>query len=187
MRFKTAKSNHGPYINLELVRSWLRECSRLHGSRCPDIRSREQRANYRDTPLLLIDVDSMCLVYGSTSWRYLTLSYCWGVVDEWRLRLIKSNCQSLMKPGVLKRLDSSIPGTLIDAIHLTREIGERYLWIDSLCLVQDDYKDLAKSTDNMGHIYNQSMLTVVARSGVDAYSGLPGVKMVARKSLTKQF
>lgn len=88
MRSKTAKSAHGPYINPALVRSWLRGCSRLHGSRCPDIRSREQRADYRDTPLFLIDVDSMCLVSGSTSWRYLTLSYCWGVVDEWRLRLM---------------------------------------------------------------------------------------------------
>ena len=181
-QFRTASLASEPYVSTGLIKAWLQRCRLNHQRTCPIIKNTGQPPKHESMPLIFVDVVSMCLVKGSTSQKYLALSYCWGVVDEWRLRLMKSNRESLMKDSALKRLESSIPVTILDAMHLTRGLGERYLWVDSLCLVQDDFKELAKSIDLMGHIYEQSMLTIVAGSGADAYSGLPGVNRVARKT-----
>jgi hypothetical protein len=63
---------------------------------------------------------------------------------------------------------------------LTKKLGKQYLWVNSLCLVQDDPQDLMNGIQRMDTIYEQSILTVVAAHGSDARAGLPGVRQNSR-------
>lgn len=55
---------------------------------------------------------------------------------------------------------------------VTREVGFRYIWIDALCIVQDDKLDVEKEIGKMGQIYRNSSLTIGAAKGSDVTSGL---------------
>jgi hypothetical protein len=68
-----------------------------------------------------------------------------------------------------------IPRTIADAMTFTIEIGERYLWVDSLCIIQDDYNTKQLHLDNMAFIYANSYFTLVAAEGPNADHGLRGV------------
>jgi len=58
---------------------------------------------------------------------------------------------------------------------LVSRIGERYLRVDSLCLVQDDGADKADSIKHMDLVYEGATLTNIAASGTDNNAGLPGL------------
>jgi hypothetical protein len=60
-------------------------------------------------------------------------------------------------------------------------VGERYLWLDSLCIVQDDEIDVKQQMEQMGEIYRHSYFTIFAISGQDANYGLPGARPGTRK------
>lgn len=66
----------------------------------------------------------------------------------------------------------SLPKTLQDSIRLTRAIGVRYLWIDSLCIIQDSNDDWEKEAARMGTLYAQARLVIAATLGADAEAGL---------------
>ena len=67
-----------------------------------------------------------------------------------------------------QELSTVFPKTLSDAIKVCREIGMRYIWIDALCIVQDDPKDKARQ---MGRIYKDANLTIMAASAKSVYEG----------------
>ncbi|KAG8428721.1 hypothetical protein J3459_002520 [Metarhizium acridum] len=57
-------------------------------------------------------------------------------------------------------------------MELVRSLGLRYLWVDTLCIVQDDNDTVQRNLDNMALMYANSLLTVIAAHGSDAESGL---------------
>jgi len=65
-----------------------------------------------------------------------------------------------------------LPNTIQDAIKVTRMIGVKYLWVDSICIVQDDEDDFRKESENMGRIYQQAILTIAATSARKSSEGL---------------
>ncbi|KAH7064365.1 heterokaryon incompatibility protein-domain-containing protein [Paraphoma chrysanthemicola] len=137
-----------------------------------DERSASRR--YKNSPhLRAINVKSLSIDNVSTDARYCTLSYVWG--DAQHFKLSKSNVQGFRKPGSLNKVFHLFPKTIQDAITLTRQIGETYLWVDALCIIQDDDVDKAVQIDSMGVIYRQSVLCIQALCGVDSTYGLPGV------------
>ena len=73
-------------------------------------------------------------------------------------------------------LPNGLPRTIEDAIYLTKKLGFDYVWIDALCIVQDDPpEEKNKSLKRMDAIYNCSALTIVAASGRHADVGIPGI------------
>jgi len=62
-------------------------------------------------------------------------------------------------------------------------IGERYLWIDTLCIVQNDSAEKKIMIEAMDRIYSGALLTIMAASVTDAYTGLPGLFPGMRSSL----
>ncbi|VUC31679.1 unnamed protein product [Clonostachys rosea] len=97
---------------------------------------------------------------------YMCLSYCWGGADF--IRLTKGNCENLKE-----RIPSeSLPRLFRDFISLARKLGIFYVWIDSLCIVQDDLNDWKVEAARMAEIYSQSLLTVSATGGRDPSWGL---------------
>jgi hypothetical protein len=110
------------------------------------------------------------------------LSYVWGRRNKSRLVLTSGNEENLLEPGALALFETqaSIPNTILDAMLVVRKLRERYLWVDSLCLLQDEVNELQDCVAIMDLFYEMAMLTIVAASG-DAWSGLPGVAPTPRK------
>lgn len=131
--------------------------------------------------LRLIDIKSRCLVKIPNGCNpiYLTLSYVWG--SEKHFIATKANIQFLEKDQSLFHLQHDLPRTTNDAIEITRKVRRRYLWVDALCIVQDDDDERAIQIKNMGYIYKNSKLTIINASGTNANSGFEGVYPHRRK------
>ena len=74
----------------------------------------------------------------------------------------------------LHLVDETLPRTLRDAIEFTRSIGQRFLWIDALCIPQADPVAKARQISLMDRIYNESHCTLIAACGSDVHAGLWG-------------
>lgn len=104
--------------------------------------------------------------------RYIALSYVWGHVKNHND--ISMNPSILdQKPTILCHINiDTQPTTIKDAAYLVCRLGERYLWVDSLCINQNNPKDVAKVVSNMDAIYRSAYFTIVAADGEDANAGL---------------
>lgn len=116
------------------------------------------------------------MVKAAIDWRYLALSYVWG--SQCTLRKAIALESELAQPGSLKK--HYVPRTIYDAISLTCRLGEKYLWVDSLCIIQDDKPSMQSQILAMDKVYAIAVATIVAASGDHADSGLPGVRPGAR-------
>jgi hypothetical protein len=157
------------WIDLSLVRSWIDDCERNHHE-CRSLEHLTQR------PAWLIDVEEQCLVPAGQGSRYLALSYVWGSVPS--LQTSRANQRDLQVPGALSQspMEEQIPLTIRDAMGLTRSLKVRYLWVDSLCICQDDEDLKHTQLEAMGSIYANAVVTIVAASGHDAAHGLCGLE-----------
>ncbi|OHF03688.1 heterokaryon incompatibility protein [Colletotrichum orchidophilum] len=86
--------------------------------------------------------------------RYATLSHCWGSAPV--LELKKATCNDFREGTELSKL----PKTFREAIQVTRRLGVRFLWMDSLCIFQDrdDLSDWLNEADLMHKVYSHSFL-----------------------------
>jgi hypothetical protein len=142
-----------------IVKQWLDDCVEKH-TKCSPTAGR--------LPARVLDVVSNKVKLVETQQKsapYLTLSHCWG-----NKKIITTT------KATLKSRKSDIPWlslsrTFQDAITITRELGFRYLWIDSLCIIQDDKKDWERESAKMASIYADSWLTIAAALGIDGDSG----------------
>lgn len=88
------------------------------------------------------------------------------------LMLDKENYNELLIEGSLELIRSRLPKTINDVIDFVSMIGERYLWVDGLCLVQDDHEDVLLGIQMMNSIYHGAYCTIAAASGESANAGL---------------
>jgi hypothetical protein len=63
---------------------------------------------------------------------------------------------------------------------LTVALSERFLWVDSICIVQDDAADKLEYIPRMDSIYGRASLTIIDAAGSDAHGGLPGIQSASR-------
>ena len=165
--------------NTQLIRTWLHQCESMHGKDCmPSLRL---PAEGDREPTLVVDVIQSCLVDTPSRCRYVALSYVWGTAPVFTH--LQNNTQDLRKASSLRSLP--IPVTIRDAITLVHAIGERYLWVDSLCIIQDDWKMKGTEIMRMGSIYSRALFTIIAAAGDHANSGLPGVEQGTREQVQK--
>jgi hypothetical protein len=129
----------------------------------------------------VVDVIQSCLVDTPSQCRYIALSYVWGTAPVFTHRL--ENTQDLRKISSL--LSFPIPATIRDAITLVHAIGERYLWVDSLCITQDDWRMKDAEIMQMGSIYSRALFTIIAAAGDHANCGLPGVEHGTREQVQR--
>jgi hypothetical protein len=184
-----ARARLPEWIDFDDVLGWISSCEQDH-PRNGDYECSPgaynlavlPRNNRRQLDFRLIDVESLCIVYAPRECKYVALSYVWGQSKKKRLVLTSKNEEALMEPRALDDVQTrgSIPNTIWDAMSVVRKLGERYLWVDSLCLLQDDRDELQDCVSIMDLFYDMALLTIVAGSGEDAWSGLPGVAPTAR-------
>ena len=100
---------------------------------------------------------------------FATLSYCWGKFTETASYITTTanitDREECIDPSIF-------PKTFSDAIFVCRLLGIRFLWIDSICIKQDDLDDWKEQSKEMGNIYTQALLNISAAVGTDSNSGL---------------
>ena len=165
-----------PICEPKILRTWLSKCESSH-SMCwwtgpkPSLRLRLFDIKFRCVRNFQISPDNTV--------RYVALSYVWGSQAQ-RLTLTRANHKALSKKGAIN-LDE-VSRTISDAAVVVEMLGERYLWVDVLCILQDDQDDLAEQIPVMGQIYTRSLVTIMAAASTDSNSGLPGVSSQARSA-----
>lgn len=150
---------------LSLAKRWLTECS-VFANPASDF-----------VPSLLVDVELTKLVSpkddnlcGPDRLRYAALSYCWG--NDPFLATTSSNIHAMRQSIPV----SELPQTIQDAIVVTRYLGVKYIWVDSLCILQGAdqaaHCDWISELGKMGQIYQSAFVTIAAESAPNAYTGI---------------
>lgn len=153
-----------------MIREWLHQCSSFHGDRCLKPATWLLQSQIRRS---FIDVELECLVTPVDDVPFVALSYVWGTVDT--LQALKSNIDDLKRPGSLSTSSSqAVPQTIRDAMRLCALTGQRHLWVDRVCIVQDDYEPKQQHLEAMAETYAKAEFTIVAADGSDANHGLSG-------------
>lgn len=161
-----------PEIDPGLAKEWLAYCERSH-----PVKS----SHSFPVQIRVLDLEKGCLSTLPAGARYVTLSYVWGGHQMHSLRM--SNKDEFYRPGFITAQDESLPLTIRDFLIFTSAIGERYVWIDSLCIIQDDQADVGLYVEAMDTIYENALVTIVAASGSSASHGLPGLRKGTRRML----
>jgi Heterokaryon incompatibility protein (HET) len=153
---------------MALAKTWLDQCRQEH----PTCGLLAMKQGF--LPLRLIDTEPI----SGSEWRlwvpgrnqhrsvsYMTLSHRWGTASP--LKLTRSNMEGL-KAGL--RL-SALPQTFRDAIKVVQRLGQRYLWIDSVCIIQDSLEDWQEQSAAMRDIYTNAVCNIAATSSEDSHGG----------------
>lgn len=161
------------YMDLEILKHWKSQCLTSHGPRCQN-----PMKIWRTCPAWLVDVEQKCVVRGDDpavgSSPFVALSYRretepgFGVVPESML--------DLQRPGILDNEGASgwVTPLVRHAMYLTTVLGERYLWVDTLCIVHGD-SNTTEQLGLMGAIYASAVVVIIAADG-DARDGIAGLK-----------
>lgn len=151
---------------IEQARGWLESCYHDH----PDL---PEVAKYTPKRLLQISRSfdgSSCvsIVDGSPPVAYAALSYKWGGTHE--PALTRSRLKAAAASSLQFDLET-LPKTIADAIKVTQAFEINHLWVDALCIVQDDDEDKAREVGQMSLIYSQATVTILASRSNSASDG----------------
>ncbi|XPT02988.1 hypothetical protein M3J09_012091 [Ascochyta lentis] len=163
-RYRWCK-NTGSHIGFGVLKVWLQHCVGQHehcGWKLSETR-----------PMRLLDLNAfpasknirLVLAKDVSDKDYATLSYRWG--DTNIFTLTTANYKSLCSQIQFEDL----PKTIQDAIMVCRELWMRYVWVDALCIIQENGQDFAHEVTNMGAIYANSLFTIAAADSADSDSG----------------
>lgn len=102
------------------------------------------------------------------SHSYTTLSHCWGSIDL--IKLTTTSLESFKESLPINQF----PKTFTDAIEVNRRLKIRYIWIDSLCIIQegDEMKDWSHEASLMQKVYSNSICNISAAGATDGTKGL---------------
>jgi hypothetical protein len=140
------------------MQEWINECDFDHNCDAPR----------RPLPTRILDLqDSTIRLLETTGEndRYVALSHCWGNSSTF------TTTQDTLESRKLGFGLNDLPQTFHDAVKLTRLLGIRYLWIDSLCIIQGDKADWRTEGSKMCEIYHGAYLTICAARASDDREG----------------
>ncbi|KAJ4988919.1 TOL [Stagonosporopsis vannaccii] len=100
--------------------------------------------------------------------RYAALSHCWGGVQNHPPMATRANI-SRYQAGISVL---ELPQTFQDAVKATFRLGLVYLWIDSLCIIQDDVSDWEREAHYMSSVYGNAYVTLAASHARNSKGGL---------------
>ncbi|OTB01025.1 hypothetical protein M426DRAFT_224658 [Hypoxylon sp. CI-4A] len=114
----------------------------------------------------LVETSSDATLLESSDIPFAALSYCWGDIGE----QFRTETWSLHERIAGFELEQVSP-VLRDAIRVTRSLGIRYLWVDAVCIVQDDLKDWDRESSRMSLVYQNSTLTICTPASTTCQEG----------------
>lgn len=162
------------------LEGWIQSCNESHGDICQVDPIAERPPHH--IPDWVIDTEDGCIVRGCSVQRYVALSYVWSCAGEDdgggrataddRLILQKDNLADFCGQGFLRtRVSERVPVVIQDAVDFVQLSGFRYLWVDSLCIVQND----GTTRDRIGlmnEIYSGAYLTIIAAASTKRLYGI---------------
>lgn len=149
-------------FDVRRLHGWHRFCGGCHGR---ELTSCDPTRFVAIPGMLLIDTRTFTLVPAPEGVAYVALSYVWGQLKD-PFRTIKANRETLMATGGLSK--AALPRTIRESVEVVKAIGFRYLWFDSICIVQDDPESSMGQIRVMDKIYEGAALTLVAVGGTSA-------------------
>jgi hypothetical protein len=141
-------------VNFDLCKRWLRNCDEKHKHILGSHIAPRTLSDFR-----FIDVKGQCIVEGDYHMQYAALSYTWGSSGQYCLT--KSNKSVLEGIGSLQKIIEELSPVVIDSITACASLQIPYLWIDALCIVQDDAAGKHEQIQNMDFIYAHAYITLV--------------------------
>lgn len=162
---------------VRFIQSKLADCDKAHKD-CKRLGAQSQRPKrllriYDSNPS-----DELRLVLLETidaSYKYVALSHCWGSSKnavETGYTISKTAKENLDIHQSYGLLVACLTRTFQHAIDLTRKLGIQYIWIDSLCIIQDDEQDKSQEIPKMGDIYGGADLVIAATLAENGRHGL---------------
>ncbi|KAK5631516.1 hypothetical protein RRF57_007230 [Xylaria bambusicola] len=168
-------------VFFETLRQWLKDCDDNH----PGCHIALAESTTLRLPTRLIDVGgkdspSIRLVETENSrrsqvhqFRYIALSHPWG--DKAKHKHYFTTRQNINNHKAGIDIDV-LPNTLKHAIQVTRELGMRYLWIDSLCIVQGEDGDFNEEAVHMETVFSTAYCVIAATRAEGSSSGFLGAR-----------
>jgi len=158
-----------PEERFGFAKTWLSECVASHEHCNADI------AKYA-LPRRLLDIsdnDKICLVLTEDNKLppgipYVALSYCWGK-DGGNLCTYTTNLDEHTTGIPI----TSLPQTIKDAVAACKLLGQTYLWVDALCIIQDDPDDKNSQIPQMADIYSGALFALSAAGSSSVLEGCP--------------
>ncbi|KAG9498412.1 hypothetical protein J7337_009217 [Fusarium musae] len=144
------------------IKERLHECETAHD--CWD-------SSDLKTPKRLLEIsdDKLILRTNIFKEKYATLSHCWGTPSSASIKLLKSTSSNFTHDGIALG-DLSL--TFRDAADVCKRLGIQYIWIDSLCIMQDDPQDWLEESTRMADIYANAFIGLFAGHAKDGNGGL---------------
>ncbi|TGO86045.1 hypothetical protein BPOR_0340g00050 [Botrytis porri] len=165
----------GSKLNFDIARDWLKECLECHDC---------HNKNLPQLPTRVIDVtpnQTRIIHSNGITANYIALSHCWGGP-------ISTSSTTATLPRYQNELPFELlPANFRDAIIITRELGVKYLWIDSLCIIKDSQHDWEQESQKMGTVYRDALVTIYAMSSAASTGGIipsPAYEPVEKPSTT---
>ena len=139
----------------EIIKTWLQHCL-FHHRLCQDYASIRRPKPLPKRVLDLSENKISLIETAGTNDLYIALSHCWG-----RQQIITTTKDSMDSRTEGINIED-MPQTFQDAVQLTRALGIRYLWVDSLCIIQDDIEDWSSQSAVMSDLYAGCYLNIAA-------------------------
>jgi hypothetical protein len=143
-----------PNYNVLQLQEWLQTCVSGHPG-CSEFQRQSTRTSEGPSRLLQIEQDQVRLQCDlkQKHYPYVTLSHMWGTEPSRQL-ILKEADLATYQTGIA--LDT-LPAIFREAVHLTRLLGYVYIWIDSLCIIQDSSADWQVEAPKMAAIYGNAI------------------------------
>ncbi|CZR65411.1 uncharacterized protein PAC_15311 [Phialocephala subalpina] len=150
-----------------LLLRWLEECKIKHSQCVWKIdQPLPERVIDIGSSSELTPVDPFLLITNGKTGTWVTLSHSWGG------KLPLATTKATLEQRKITIPMAELPPTFRDAVTITRRLGFRYLWIDSLCIVQDSRKDWEIQSTKMHEIYSDAAINISASAAHNAKEGI---------------
>ncbi|KAF1919017.1 heterokaryon incompatibility protein-domain-containing protein [Ampelomyces quisqualis] len=147
---------------LQVLDNWIAQCGRSH-SHCT-----LTKANTLPKRVLQLSADTVCIrEYPQSHATYACLSHCWGTTGP-KLKLTSTTYDRLTEGVPI----SDLPATFRDAVSVCQSLRISFLWLDALCIKQDDIDDWMQTAAQMASIYENAYVTLGATYALDSNGGL---------------
>ena len=166
-------STLGGTVDIKRIKSLLELCKRHHTACRRAVSAADQALDA--TQIVLLDVTERRLIHADTRTRYVALSYVWDLIDREGYKGFKDG----FKEGCVV---PHLPYIMEDAITVVKGLGERYLWIDLLCIDQNNAAKKRIQISQMNEVYSHAEFTIVALARSNVHRGLPGVRPGSRST-----